>query len=136
MENDVERALPSELIRRASLRGGEYAWQLHDIPEVIEAARAARLVNIGGQLQFRLPDGGICECYWIEVDALREVDAASPRETIVQLSADAAQREFSSLPPPESLLRQGRASFDEHLGTAKISDDDLSACMCFVWYFE
>ena len=69
---DIEQALPSKLVGRASLRGREHAWSLDDIPNVIEAAREAQLISIGGQLQFRLPDGGTCECYWIEVSDVGE----------------------------------------------------------------
>jgi len=50
--------LAVDLLARASLRGNEYAWPIADIPMVIDAARAANLVSIVGQLQFRLPDGG------------------------------------------------------------------------------
>ena len=57
----TELRLPHDLLQRASLRGSEYAWPIEDIPKVIEAARQANLASIGGQLQFRLPDGGTCE---------------------------------------------------------------------------
>src|SRR5258708_4550498 len=62
-----ESRLPQHLIERASKRGRELAWSLDDIPEVIEAARDANLVSVGGQLQFRFQDGTTCECYWVEV---------------------------------------------------------------------
>jgi hypothetical protein len=72
------RALPPDLLARASLSGNEYAWPVNEIPSVIEAARAANLVSIGGELQFRLPDGGVCECYWVYVYPDKSVDKALP----------------------------------------------------------
>lgn len=134
MHADIEQALPTELVRRASLRGGEYAWPLDDIPDVIEAARAARLINIGGQLQFRLPDGGICECYWIEVDTYRDVDKALPWDARVRLTAEAAQRQFAELPPGDLLVEEGRKGFGAHLTEAEIAGHRRAELMCFVWY--
>ena len=68
-----EKSLPDHILSRATVRGNEYAWKTGDIPKVIEAARAAQLASIGGQLQLRLHDEGTCECYWVEVDTYREV---------------------------------------------------------------
>ena len=71
------KKLPDEILKRASLRGKEYAWPLDDIPHVIRACEAADLVNVGGQLQFRIPDGGTCECHWVEVDTMKQVVSRS-----------------------------------------------------------
>jgi hypothetical protein len=38
------------MLAKARDCGGEYAWRVDDIPLVIDAARAAGLVNVGGQL--------------------------------------------------------------------------------------
>jgi len=58
----VELRLPRDFLRRAVVRCTECAWPIADIPKVIDAARQANLASVGGQLQFRLPDGGTCEC--------------------------------------------------------------------------
>ena len=34
-----EQALPPDILQRASLAGGEYAWRIQDISDVIAAAR-------------------------------------------------------------------------------------------------
>jgi hypothetical protein len=134
MPAEIERALPPELLRRASLRAREYAWSLDDIPHVIEAARAARLINIGGQLQFRLPEGGACECYWIEVDTYRDVDKQLSWDTRVQLTAEAAQRQFAELPPKDILVEAGRRAFGPPLAEAENAGHRLADLMYFVWY--
>jgi hypothetical protein len=130
----IERLLPSELIRRVSQRGREYAWSLDDIPDVIEAARAAQLINVGGQLQFRLPNGGTCECYWIKVDTHREIDQTLPWDARVQGAAQAARRQFAELPPKEVLVEEGRKAFGHHLAEAETAGHNLADLICFVWY--
>lgn len=43
MKTDIETLLPAEIVRRASLRGNEYAWPLDDIPLVIDGAASQPL---------------------------------------------------------------------------------------------
>jgi hypothetical protein len=95
MGGDVpELAWPPEVLQGASLAGNEYEWRVKDIPDVIEAARLSNLISIGGQLQFRLPDGGTCECYWVEVDTYKSVDKALPWQERVTRTAEVALRDF------------------------------------------
>tara|TARA_R110002020_G_scaffold66473_3_gene174710 strand:- start:2096 stop:2329 length:234 start_codon:yes stop_codon:yes gene_type:complete len=65
--------LPQDLLDRGTVRGNEWAWPIAEIPSVIDACGRANMVNVGGQLQFRIPSGGTCELHWIEVDALKLV---------------------------------------------------------------
>ena len=92
-----EALLPRPLLERASLRGNEYAWPIDAIPDVIEAGRSANLVSIGGQLQFRLTDGGTCECYWVDVDTYRSVANDLPWDERVQATAEEGLRQFAAL---------------------------------------
>ncbi len=126
--------LPAELLSRASLRGGEYAWPLAEIPAVIEAARAANLLNVGGQLQYRLPDDAICECYWIEVDTYRTVSQEQPWETRVKAAAADALSAFNQLPNEYDFLAEGQKAFAAHFDTLKAAGRDPQDAMCFVWY--
>lgn len=41
----------------ADLRGNELAWHPTDIPAVIEAARCANLISLGGNVQVSAPSG-------------------------------------------------------------------------------
>src|ERR1700720_2540345 len=59
-----EKMLPTAVLAKASIRGNEYAWKLSDVEEVINAGQACNLAAVGGQAQFRVPDG-TCEMYWI-----------------------------------------------------------------------
>ena len=90
-----EGRLPPDVLGKASLRGNEYAWRLADVAEAVTAARDAGLATLGGQVQFRTPDG-ICDLYWLNADA----DDRRPDEdwpTFVVRSADQVLRGFAGL---------------------------------------
>jgi hypothetical protein len=131
--SDTEK-LPDEILSRASLRGGEYAWPLAEIPAVIEAARAANLLNVGGQLQFRLPDEGVCECYWVEVDTYLQVSRDQPWETRVEAAATDALSAFNRLLTEYDFLAEGQKGFAEYLDALRAAGHDSQDAMCFVWY--
>jgi hypothetical protein len=63
-----EHALPQAIRDRAlGTPGGEHAWRMDDVEDVIAAAREARLACLGGQVQFRFDDG-TCAAYWVNYD--------------------------------------------------------------------
>ncbi len=131
--NSPERHLPKELLECASVRGREYAWRIADIPKVIEAARRAGLVNIGGQLQFRLPDGGTCECYWVQVDTYKSVSKELHWAERVTQTADVALADFTRLASEYDFPEEGRRSFGAHLKEAEGRGGNAAEMMCFVW---
>jgi len=63
-----ELLLPAPILAKATVHSNEYAWPFDSVEEVIAAAQAAELATLGGQAQFRMPEG-ICEMYWLEADA-------------------------------------------------------------------
>ena len=132
----TELRLPHAILQRASLRANEYAWPIEDIPNVIEAARQADLASIGGQLQFRLPDGGTCECYWVEVDTYKSVPASLPWQERVDQTAAVALAVFSHLLSKFDFVTEGRRSFAEHFKRVEAEGGDPVKTMCFVWYLE
>lgn len=135
MDSDLpEHTLPSEILQRALRAGNEYAWRIHDIPHVIEAARLSNLVSIGGQLQFRLPDGATCECYWIEVDTNKSVDKALPWQERVTRTAEVALRDFQALQTRFDFISEGRVGFAPYLDALVAEGRDPADSMSFVWY--
>lgn len=130
----AEGALPPDILARASPAGNEYAWPIADIPAVIEAARAANLVSIGGQLQFRLPNGGTCECCWVEVDTYKSVDNALPWSERVVRTAEAAARDFTALRDRFDFIAEGHKAFASYLDALLAQGRDPADAMCFVWY--
>jgi len=131
-----ESLLPDHILKRANLQGNEYAWRPSDIPEVIEAARAANLVSIGGQLQFRFPDGGTCECYWVDIDTFKSVPVDLPWQERVTRTADAALREFRAVAAQYDFLAEGRSAFTKYFEEFESTGGEPADAMCFVWYVE
>jgi hypothetical protein len=128
--------LPRHLIERASNGGGELAWTLDDIPAVIEAARDANLVNIGGQLQFRFPDAGTCECYWVEVDTYKSVSTSASWQERVDQTAAVGMAEFLQLSAKFDFLAEGRNAFPAAFAEFERQGQDAARAMYFVWYVE
>jgi hypothetical protein len=132
----VNIPLPVSLTERATLRGNEYAWRIGDIPHVIEAAQIANLVNIGGQLQFRIPGGGTCECHWVSVDTHKDVSKDLPWPDRVSLTKASALRQFHHLANVFDFIAEGHQGFAQHLNAFTERGGDINDAMCFVWYFE
>jgi hypothetical protein len=132
----AEKRLPEDVIVRATLRGNEYAWRVGDIPTVIEAAKSANLINVGGQLQFRIPEGGTCECCWVEVDTYKEVSADLLWADRVSATAASALSQFRRLCTDCDFVAEGRTSFGEHLREFEAQGGDLNEALCFVWFVE
>ena len=128
--------LPEQILNCASLRGHEFAWSITDIPQVIAEAKAANLVTIGGQLQFRLRNGVTCECYWVEVETLKTIPPNMSWEEKVVHTAVEANRQFKVLTEQVDFLSEGRKAFAKLFSQKAATDSDLTNAMCFVWYFE
>src|SRR5262249_41107323 len=126
-----ENLLPRGILAKASLRGKEYPWQFGDVEEVVGAARVSNLATLGGQAQFRVPEG-TCELYWIQVDCPQNLGEnwvtyteRSAHEVIARVRQIVANTDFHAealqWPVLRERLEQGLPVF-EHL--------------CFVLYFE
>jgi hypothetical protein len=118
---------------RASVRGQEHAWPVADIPAVINALEAAGLVNVGGQLQLRIPEGATCECHWIEVDT-SSVGSDLHRADRVAVTAIAAHEQFETLCRDYEFVAEVRSAFPEQVRSFEDAGGDISAHLCFVWY--
>ena len=127
-----ESTLPPAIRALGDLRGNEYAWRREDLPRVFEAAKAAGLANLGGQVQFRLPDG-TCELYWQNFDVVsRRHD--EPWDAFVERSRIDVDVALSRLPPDEELVADGLAHF-EFLRDQAAARVNIKAALCFVSYF-
>jgi hypothetical protein len=107
-----------------------------EIPRVIDAARAADLVNIGGQLQFRFPDGAICECYWVEVDTYKAIPEGLSWSERVSETAAAALSQFQQLHEKYDFIAEGRSAFERPVEEFEAHGGDFADTLCFVWYVE
>src|SRR5262245_5816498 len=131
---DSESKLPRAILARCvySTPGGEYAWRLEDIPAVIDAARDASLFNLGGTLQFYLPDGEICEAYWVDVDVGDPPEKLATWEDKVDWAAMTARKRLREATDHAKLVQGGRDAF-EQLRALEEQGVDLSTLMCFQW---
>jgi hypothetical protein len=130
-----EPKLPVEILARATRSGKEYAWPVEYIPRVIEAARQADLLNVGGQLQFILPDA-TCELYWLDIDTFKLVPETLPWSERVERTAVEAAIAFNKLRTERDFVSEGRKEFADHLTKFEKAGGDLSEVMRFVWYVE
>ena len=136
---DPELYLPKEILQRSRLSGKEHAWRIGDIPAVIEAARAAGLVNVGGQLQFLIPDElgkGTCECYWVEVDTYKKVSKSLPWRERVAETAKVALADFATIQTKYDFLKEGRDFAGRVLQKRGNPSADIEEMMWFVWYVK
>lgn len=134
--SDAELLLPKEILGRATLRENEYAWPIAEIPSVIDAARLSNLVNIGGQLQFRIPNGGTCECHWVQVDTYQDVSYDLPWDERVNATAKSAHAQFQSLCRKYDFPAEIMKEFAQHLEGIDLQESTMSEALCFVWYVE
>jgi len=64
----VHEQSPPKRLATANLSGKEYAWPTNAFLAALDESASAGFACIGGQFQFRFPDG-TCEMYWLEADA-------------------------------------------------------------------
>ena len=128
-----ESRLPQEVLARGDLRGNEYAWRRTDLPLVFEAAQAAGLANLGGQVQFRFPDG-ICELYWQNFDVEPYRSGETWNQVLARTRHD-AEIAVSRLPADDELVADGLAHF-EFLREKAAAGIDIKPALCFVCYFS
>jgi hypothetical protein len=135
MEHAPEMLLP-ETIRAAACRSdNEWGWPPELIPLVIDEAEKLGLLNIGGQLQFLLPEG-ICECYWVEVDTLAAEPQGLTWPERVASAANTARQQMADISRRYDFIEEGRKAFLEHFTAYEAAGGDLRNRMCFIWYLE
>lgn len=116
------------------MRGNEYAWKKEDLIDVILSAKKNRLASIGGQVQFRFPDG-CCELYWINFDS-DDKSEDEPWDEYVARTADEVINKFERVNQEFNFIDEGYNSFQflKH----KVDNDRvaLEDYLCFVMYFN
>ena len=125
-----------ETIRSAAYRSGnEWGWKPEAIPLVIDEAEKAGLLNVGGQLQFLLPEA-TCECYWVEVDALIGEPENLTWAERVALAATAARQKMADVSRRYDFIEEGRKAFTAPFEAYEAVGGDVRDRICFIWYLE
>ncbi len=83
-------------------------------------------------MQFRLPDGGVCDCYWVEVSTCAEAPPSLPWGERVEAAAKAAVAGFRSLAGRFDFVAVGREW--PELVELEAAGGSLPDAMWFVWY--
>lgn len=135
MSDTPEMMLPETMRSAACRSGNEWGWRPEEIPLVIDEAEKAGLLNIGGQLQFLMPDG-ICECYWVEVDALADEPKDLTWTERVARAAIAARHGIADLSRRYDFIEEGRKAFADYFRAYEAAGGHVRDRMCFIWYLQ
>ncbi|KQM79248.1 hypothetical protein ASE70_04995 [Sphingomonas sp. Leaf22] len=135
MHDRPDMVLPETIRSIASRSGCKWGWRPDAIPQVIDAAEQAGLLNIGGQLQFRLP-GATCECYWVEVDAVAQEPRGLRWTERVARAATVARQQFADIGNRYDFLSEGRDAFPAAFHAYEASGGNLGDCLWFIWYLK
>lgn len=135
MTDDPEMLLPGTLRSAACRSDNEWGWKPEAIPLVIDEAEKLGLLNVGGQLQFLMPEG-TCECYWVEVDALMGEPDGLPWAERVALAAAAARQKMADISRRYDFIEEGRKAFAAPFAAYEATGGDVRDRMCFIWYLQ
>ena len=131
--NEEEKYLPTEILNKAVRSGNEYGWKREDFLDVLNSAVNANLGIVGGQIQFKLPDG-TCELYWHQYDSTERI----PNETwtsYCERTKVEVTTAFSELPTNSELVKEGVENFD-FLAERVNNGVDIEQHLIFVLYFN
>lgn len=98
--------LPLEMVATAVRDGNEYGWRRNEVQATILMAKGKNLACLGGQVQFRLPDG-TCELYWHCYDPPSQRNDEN-WQSYVERSNEEAFALFEQLPSDQELLDEAK----------------------------
>ena len=129
----TEDLLPIDIRERASVDGNEYAWRMEDVKAAILAAKPLSLATLGGQTQYRLPQGTY-EMYWLNFDPPEKKTIETWDEYVVR-SADDAIQMFETMCNSTCFEQEGVLNIQSVRDAVNNGRMDLSQYLCFVVYF-
>jgi len=119
-------------VEKASLRGKELAWGVEDFPPALAKAASLGFACIGGQFQFRLPDG-TCEMYWRAADAADRASAELWADYVARCEREV--REGFTRIVRDTDFRREAEEFDYLREKMARGHFDPLDYLCFVAYF-
>ncbi len=128
-----EKYLPSEILQKAIVSGKEYGWKRADFKKVIDKAVEIGLGIIGGQIQFKLPDG-TCELYWHKYDT-RDRKSGENWKNYCLRTRKECLNQFENIPTDKELVEEGIKNFDFLKNKSKIGIQ-LEEYLIFILYFN
>ena len=128
-----EKYLPIEILQKAVLSGKEYGWKRIDFKETVNKAVEIGLCIIGGQVQFKFPEG-TCELYWHKYDTT-ERKTSECWEEYCQRTKIECLNQFEKIPTEEELIKEGIESFDFLKSKSKLNIQ-LKDHLIYILYFN
>jgi hypothetical protein len=127
-----EKYLPNEILQKAIVSGNEYGWKRTDFKNVLEKAVENGLGIIGGQVQFKFPDG-TCELYWHKYDSTEKQSGENWTE-YCERTKNECLNQFDNLPSDSELVKDGIENFG-FLKEKKDLNLNLTEYLIFILYF-
>ena len=133
MTETEEKYLPTEILQKAIVSGKEYGWKRTDFEDVVDKAVEVGLGIIGGQVQFKFPDG-TCELYWHKYDTTEKKVGESWND-YCQRTKEECLSQFERLPTDSELIKDGIENF-KFLKEKSKTDILLDNYLIFILYFH
>ena len=132
MKEIEEKYLPKEILQNAIVSGNAYGWKRTDFKNVIKKAVENDLGIIGGQVQFKFPDG-TCELYWHKYDSTEKQNGENWTEYCERTKKECLNQ-FDNLLSDSELVKDGIENF-EFLKENKNLNLNLTEYLIFILYF-
>jgi len=130
---ETEKYLPTEILQKAIVSGKEYGWKRTDFKEVIDKAIEVGLGIIGGQIQFKLPEG-TCELYWHKFDTVDRKSGENWKDYCLRTKEECLNQ-FDKILNDNELIKEGIESFEFLKEKSKI-EIPLEDYLIFILYFN
>ena len=130
---EEQKYLPNEILLKSTISGKEHGWKREDFNEAVAYAVKAGLAVVGGQVQFRLPDG-TCELYWRKYDTNERV-AGEGWTSYSNRTKQECLKQFNALPANQELIKEGIENF-EFLREKAEQGVNLEDYLIFILYFN
>jgi len=131
--NEELKFLPPEILSKAVRSGNEYGWKREDFHDVLNIAANANIGIIGGQVQFKLPNG-TCELYWHQYDSNDQI-SNEPWKLYCQRTKKEVENAFAKLPSNLELVKEATEYF-EFLAEKANDGVDIEQYLIFIIYFN
>jgi hypothetical protein len=128
-----EKYLPNDILQKAIVSGKEYGWKRTDFHDVVDKAVEVGLGIIGGQVQFKLPDG-TCELYWHKYDTT-ERKSGENWKAYCERTKKECLKQFGLIPNDQELVEEGVRHFN-FLNEQNKKVINLSEYLIFILYFN
>jgi hypothetical protein len=122
--------LPPEIELDAGVRGNEYWWTIDQFPSALSNAKRLGFACMGGQFQFRFPDGTYEMC-WLRADPEARKFELSAR-SFVESSCNEVLERFKKRVAETDFISEGGEYVQEQL---RRGNEPLEY-LAFVGYFE